>query len=489
MLMPALPLLVAMFIAFASESMSIAPASSSSLDDLSMRLAEGLAAMAMAGIVAMGLGLGITAAVRRRGGPGLSSRRGFVGASYVVQAINLLVFAWIVHGLGWPAIVRARFGLGDAFVIDEILIVAPFLVAELIGWWGLYPAARALRMVRESSGIVDYTVRKARMTYGMTLPAVILFWAGNDLARRVFGEASGSPEVQIGVMAAMGAALLVISPAFVRLTWPASPLPPGPLRDRLDRLARRHGFRYTDILLWDTHGTVFNAVVTGAVPWYRYVLLSDALVDHLDDDEVAAVFGHEMGHIAHRHLAYFGMFFLGSLGVIALLTQSVDWGFALLLPGRSGSMVVEIGKSAVVLSTIGVYYWLVFGALSRRFERQADVFGCRVVSCGRDECPPHDESDGLPTESSPLCAVGILTCVGALATVAAENGIRPDSRSWRHGSITSRMVFLRGLEGRPASERRFQAGVTRLRILLALLLGSSIALAWLTGAFETLRGV
>jgi len=44
------------------------------------------------------------------------------------------------------------------------------------------------------------------------------------------------------------------------IRWPSliDQLPPGPLRDRLERLARRLRFRCTDILVWDTG----QAVVT-----------------------------------------------------------------------------------------------------------------------------------------------------------------------------------------------------------------------------------
>ena len=53
-------------------------------------------------------------------------------------------------------------------------------------------------------------------------------------------------------------------------------------------------------------------------------LLSDALIEYLDEHEVAAVFGHEVGHIAHRHLAYFGFFFVASLGVLAMFNATID---------------------------------------------------------------------------------------------------------------------------------------------------------------------
>jgi STE24 endopeptidase len=487
MLIPAAPLLIALFVAFAADSI-VPPVKAG---DPASCLTETVAALGLAASVAMGLGLGLTAAVRRRGYPTAWSRRGFAAAATLVQAMNLVVFAWLVHGLGWPDFVRSAMGLKGVFVADELTILAPFLIAEVLGWWGLYPAARASRMIGAGSGAGSYLARKSRLAFGMILPAVVLFWAGADLARRALGESASAPLVQLGVMAGLGAVMLMISPAFVRLTWPAHSLPSGPLRDRLERLAARFGFRFTDILLWDTEGSVFNAVVTGALPGFRYVLLSDALVEALDEHEVAAVFGHELGHVRHRHLASFGLFFLGSLGVMALVTQLIDGASAYLGAGPGSAPVwVEVSKSAAVLGVVGVYYWLVFGLLSRRFERQADVFGCRAISCGRDDCERshyNGPAGAAPADASPLCPVGIRICINALETVAAENGISPEARSWRHGSIARRIAFLRGLEGRPEAERRFQARVVLLRLGVALMLAAAVLTAFASGAFESLR--
>jgi STE24 endopeptidase len=493
MLLPALPILIAMAIAFAADS--LAPAAVPRSIDVAACLTEAIAGLAVAAGVATGLGLGLTAAVRRRGYPTISARRGFVVASYMVQAMNLTVYAWLIYGLGWTTFVREGLGLRGAFVLDEFLIFLPFLAMEVLGWLGLYPAARASGMPSTSSPPLDYLIRKARLSFGMVLPIVLIYWVGNDVARRIFGDSANSPATQIGVMACLGATVLMISPAFVRFAWPAAPLPRGPIRDRLERLAKRFGFRYTDILVLDTDGMVFNALITGALPWFRYVMLSDALIDHLDDHEIAAVFGHEMGHVHHRHISYFGLFCLGSLGVMAIVSQGIDLTFSVLPTFGLGlnQTAIELAKSVIVLGVVGVYYWLVFGALSRRFERQADVFGCHAVSCGRQECPPHADYDTRPgnvrSPLSDLCPVGIRICIHALETVALENGIRPEARSWRHGSIARRIEFLRSLEGRPAVERRFQLGVSRLRLLLVLMLASITVLALLSGAFESLRGV
>ena len=485
MLAPAAPFLIAMFVAFAADS--LIPPVLVRREDLASCLIEAIAGLAVAASVAMGLGMGLTAAVRRIGSPTVSTRRGFIMASYTVQVMNLVVYAWLIHGLGWPEFVRSGLGLRNVVIVDELLILAPFLLAEIVGWWGLYPAARASRLVSTSHGAFHYLLRRTRMTFGTVLPAVIIFWAGNDVARRIFGESVGLPAMQVGVMAVLGLIVLVVSPAFVRLSWPARPLPKGPVRDRLETLARRFHFRYTNILVWDTDGSVFNAVVTGAMPWYRYVLLSDALIDYLSDDEIAAVFGHEMGHIHHRHLAFFGFFFLGSLAVMAMICYLIDGLFGILSIGGPGQTLVEVVKAVLMLGASGVYFWLVFGAISRMFERQADVFGCRAVSCGRPDCPPHADHSGRAnlstTSTSPLCRVGIQTCIHALETVAVENGIQADSRSWRHGSIARRIDFLRSLEGRPDAETQFQRSVKQLRTLMAIMLVSAIALAFSERSF------
>ena len=270
----------------------------------------------------MGLGPRADGGGAARGYPTASSRRRGSPrpASYLVQATNLSVFAWLIcSGLGWPdSSSEAAWASKGVFVVDELTILAPFLVAEVLGWWGLYPAARASRVIGAGSGPGWYLVRKARMAFGMILPAVVLFWAGADLAKASRSATSASAPVKAlsfwrdgGDGGAPAGDLPGVRPPDVARGALAERPAPRPAR-----AARRpvrvplHGTSS----LWDTEGSVFNAVVTGALPGYRYILLSDALVDALDEHEIAAVFGHEMGHIRHRHLASFGLFFLGQPG-------------------------------------------------------------------------------------------------------------------------------------------------------------------------------
>jgi STE24 endopeptidase len=423
-------------------------------------------------------------------------RRLLARCNRTLDALGLALYAWILYGLDWPGLVEDGLGLRDAFLADEALILAPFVWFQLGTWWGLAPAELALRSTprprRGDRPRWRLLVRRARQSFGLVLPAALAFTVAQDALRRYSYEAFASPWVQLGGLALMGACVLVLAPALVRIAWPTTPLPPGPLRDRLQLLAARLNFRFTDILVWDTDRSAVNAGVTGALPFFRYVLLTDSLVANLDESQIEAVFGHEVGHIAHRHLAFFGFFFVGSMGIMALVGQGLSW-LAEQVPGPAGGGVagvpfwaVELVASAGWIAAFVAYVLLVFGHLSRRFERQADVFGCRAISCGRADCPPHEERSRPAGGDFPLCPTGIQTFSSALELVAILNGMEPGAGSWRHGSIRDRIRFLDGLVGRPERELRFQGRIRLLRVGLAAGLLAGLAAAIATGALEQL---
>ncbi len=482
-------LLIALFLAFGCDS--ILPQPPVDRASVGPRALEAAGEVAAVGLLALATSAAVVARIGRGGRPSAGARRILGVGSRLVAGSTLGGYAWVLLGLGWPEVVRSGLGLRDAVLADELLILLPYLLARLAGWWGLFPGERAVRdpdlESRRPPGAARHVLLEARQALGMVLPSVLIFAVGQDLARLAWPAGSSEAGFQMAMMAAMGALVLVLSPALVRLSWPTNPLPPGPLRDRLERLAARFGFRCTDILVWDTDGLVVNAGVTGALPWFRYVLLSDALIGGLDEHEVAAVFGHEVGHVRHRHLAFFAFFFVGSMGALSLASDLIYTHAVKGLTPWSGPNGESIAQGLVVLLLGLGYFALVFGRLSRRFERQADVFGCRAVSCDRPACPPHLDLYSRPiavAATGPICPVGIRTFVNALGQVAKLNGMESSAPSWRHGSIARRIAFLEALEGRPEAERRFQNGTRYLRAGLALGLIAALALAFHTGAIE-----
>jgi STE24 endopeptidase len=485
MLMAAAPVLIALFVAFAADPLAQQVASRP--NELEDCLLQGIAGLAVSASLALMLGIGLSVEIRRRGHPTPATRRAVQWAAFLVQAMNLGVYAWLIHGLRWPSAVRIGMGLRGSLVLDEIMILLPYLVAELLGWWALFPAMRASRMPATPERPLAYVILKARQTFGMVLPLVILFWVGDRLTRRALPEMANSPIVRASVTIGVGILAVLITPAFVRLAWPSHPLPPGPLRERLERLSRRFGFRCSQIRLLDTGGTACNAFIAGALPWFRHVLLSDGLIEHLNDEEIEAVFGHEMGHVYHHHMLFIGLFALGSIGVLALFGHGIEAVFSVVGLGGTGQvMFIDLAKAGLVLVCVVVYLRLVFGPLSRRFEREADVFGCRAVSCGKVDCPPHLESSQREAGGHPdvFCPVAVRICINALETVAERSGLEIDAWGWRHGTIASRIDFLSSLRGRPTAGVTLHRDVLRFRMALVLVLASAMALAFLTGAFD-----
>ncbi len=491
-------LLLALFVAFGFDTSD--GRRSMALPELAAKLGTTAVCVLVIGLAARAAALIIQRGVRRSRSGDAAVRRLHTAAVRGFELASLIAFSWTIHGAAdWPGVVRGGLRLRGTLVLDDALIVTPYILMQLAIWWGLYPAERALRLGGDWDdphiGLARYLWRQARRALGLVLPAALVFSVGQGAVRRLFPTFWNEPWAQPVTIAALGVVVLMLSPAFVRLAWPTTPLPPGSLRTRLERLCRRHGFRCTDILVWDTGHVLVNAGVTGAVPWFRYVLLTDGLIESLDEHQIAAVFGHEIGHIAHRHLLYFGFFFLASLGLMALFERAVTDALAWLPPYLDGLLagdgLLSSVETVAALALVGLYFLLVFGFLSRRLERQADVFGCRAVSCGGAACPPHVDPYAVDVATSTarpaLCPVGIRIFVNALRNVAELNGLETDRRSWRHGSIGRRIAFLETLVDRPDAERRFQAGTARLRLGVALVLIACFVAAVSSGSFDGRR--
>jgi STE24 endopeptidase len=467
-----------------------------------LRLVASFGAVVVLGLLALGLGKWVASRVTHFGYAPAPVWRRYMRGSRLIAALGLVVYAVIIHALGWSRIVLSVAGLQGLFLVDDLAVFLPYILIQLLTWTGLYLAEQALHHARGYPSLPAFLLLRTRQSVGLILPVVLIFLLRQEVFARFWPEWHRSAVTEPIELAGLAAVILLVSPLFVRLAWPTRSLPDGPLRRRLERVAGRVGFRFTDFLVWDTGNMMVNACVTGVLPGFRYVLLTDALIESLSPVEVAAVFGHEVGHVAHRHLPFFGFFFLGSLGVMALTAQafSISEGWIAELPwipvGQSG-WVTEIVETTAILGSLALFMWLVFGHLSRRFERQADVFGCKVVSCGVSDCPPHFDLEDGPLEldsmsiagrSPALCPIGIEIFSHALASVARQNGIDFSARSWRHGSIASRLAFLAQLQVNPAAqEPTFQRGVRSFRLALSAFLVTSLLLAVMTRSWEPLR--
>ncbi|MFQ5654502.1 MAG: M48 family metalloprotease [Planctomycetota bacterium] len=226
--------------------------------------------------------------------------------------------------------------------------------------------------------------------------------------------------------------VLLLSPLLVRFIYPSSRLSPGPLRERLEELARRAGVRYRDIRIWHTGSRpMINACIAGAIAPLRTIYLTDGIVRVLPEEELEGVFAHELGHGRHHHfLIYFAL-------VIAFLFTllTLEAPFALLLP-----LPPVLTLLIALLS-----FWLFFGILSRQLESQADLFGATLT--GSSEC-----------FATALQRIGVLT-----GTLQRRSGLR-------HHSIPRRLEIIRRASSDPLYRGAFQRRTRALLITCGALL-------------------
>jgi Zn-dependent protease with chaperone function len=399
------------------------------------------------------------------------------------------VYGAALYLLGWGWLMQGEFAWGPAAGEDElqpmipgteVFILAPFLVALILSWTCFYDAERAFQRTardgdeeRTAWSRWAYLGFQARHNLGLICVPLLLVILVKDIPRLVPAWVSASPTADGVVMGGIMLSGLACMPLVVRLVLGFRPLPPGPLRDRLLTCARRLRFRCSDVFVWDTRGGVANAMVVGFLPFLRYVVFTDRLLAEMTPDEIEAVFGHEIGHVKHRHMLYYLVFLVISLGLLAELWQRTN---------LQGLVSLTLRKDLIVLplyGLIGAYIFIVFGFLSRRCERQADLYGCRSVSCGREDCYGH-APDALPPGGSRLCSTGIRTFISALEKVAILNGISRDRpgwlQSWQHSTIARRVEFLQRVILDPRVEAHFQRRVRWLKWASFVVLGMLLLL-------------
>lgn len=409
--------------------------------------------------------------------------------------ISLFVFGVIVLHLGWNSIVRFNWGLGPWFLVDDLLVLSPYLVAEIGSMVFFYRVDHELRYQSQVRGLstrfqwslADYLNFQIRNQIGIWLLASVLILTLRDVVFWIVPSGEESPAIAFASMGLTSLSVMALSPVIIRWVWQAIPLPDGPLRQRLEFLCDQTGFRCSDILIWQTNRGIANAAVTGVVPQLRYVFLSDALLEQLTPDELSAVFGHEIGHIRHWHMTYYFAFLLASVALFVLASPFLIESMHPYLP----DVVWEY--LSVAWAYVPFEFWLllpyfliVFGFLSRRFERQADLYGSRTASeiIRHERGPAHEFDEDTPVETGKELSVspeGVAVFISALDRVCDSNGATRRMWSWRHGSIDRRIEFLEKVAQQPVLADRYDRYMLVLRWVVAVFLGASIGvLAYLS---------
>jgi STE24 endopeptidase len=232
---------------------------------------------------------------------------------------------------------------------------------------------------------VDQVFGTSRQSWGPwsvdQLKGLLVSWVGTSLGLLVLvGCARRSPRWWFAwagasalVLTLAGSFLypVVVEPLFNSFT----PMPAGPFRTSVLRLADREGVHVDDVLVADAsrRTTTLNAYVSGFGSTRR-VVVYDNLLDDATPAEALVVVAHELGHAKNDDVVLgTGLAAVGSVAGVALLALLLDSGW---LRRRSGTRgAADPAAVALVLALVGLGGFVVSpvqNTVSRAIEARAD---------------------------------------------------------------------------------------------------------------------
>ena len=464
--------------------------------------------------------------------------------SWTRWAINAVV-AVHLYLLHLPAVVSSW--LSHTVLLGRIPFFAEalYLLPVFLAWLGLWTANYEVESInRERSfpyrlaqglpahpmpTLSQYLSMQVRHNYYFVvlIGLVTLF---EFLGDQTEGRIPNSQYV-FGALAFLSMVLVV--PWLMTRIWVTVPLR-GPLRQRLDAIAKQNHVRFRNILLWKTHNQVTNAAILGPVHFARYFLMTDALLEQLSDQQIEAVFAHEVGHGVHRHILWY---FAGLIGALSLTGGVAKFMQVYATPAINLALVKYVGTPDAaaylfVMVAMGLVMSFGFPLVSHRFEHQADWFAARHMSkmfAARNESLPmpaialtqapdpveysasivdlqplpvqnvtveqyaageypHARPSDVPPpkvikpsgpnilNARPIQTVlspeiaGTEVFISALDALVEITHRSRDKRGWMHPSINNRAMLLRELARNPAAAAAFRHRMIRTRIIIAAVL-------------------
>ncbi len=320
------------------------------------------------------------------------------------------------------------------WIARYLVLFAPMLAVYAIGW-----GSRAIlegELIRRRGGIAPVRTARDGVRRGLRrngivfIPLAIVIaltdglWLAGELGvepLRIFSlwrEASGL--IDIAIMFSLVLLALPWIPLIFAKALHAEPLAPGRTRTVLETAAKKINLRYRNIMVWRTGGRAYNAMVVGFTNRTRLIFITDALLAAMPEDELLAVFFHEAGHAKKNHLQLFLVLF---------------FSLSLIFYAATGPMQ-ELGVPPWVqlLLHLAAIWFIILGWVSRRFERESDIYGAEHASV-LDPDAPAIPVPGLPR---PLPR-GAAMMVRALERIRAIVGY---SGSHRHGSVEDRITYV-----------------------------------------------
>lgn len=291
----------------------------------------------------------------------------------------MLRFGWSAAWSGWAQRVTRRKWLQPALYSLPFTLAGALLTLP----WTIYTA-----FYREHQyGLSNQTFFEWLKEWGIMLGVGLI--TGAIFFAIIYAVIRGSPKRWwlwgTAAVAALATILIMVAPIFIEpLLNKYTPMPEGPVRSEILRIAHEQGIPANDVYVVDASKQTkrISANVAGLGPTIR-IALNDNLLNRSNLAGIKAVMGHEMGHYKLYHIQKL-LFYLTLMALAGF--AFIYWAMPKILARRGERWgvrdVADPGSAPVfwaLLAVLGVPGGLLFNSAVRQHESEADAFGLEAA--------------------------------------------------------------------------------------------------------------
>jgi len=323
----------------------------------------------------------------------------------VVQlfATCAVLLSWFaaVYFFSWAIFVQQL--TQNMLFVEDFFVVIPAIFWLLVLWFVTSP----------SSNRMSWVSHRFRLDIFLLLAPVFFLFAVSDVV-----VLCGVSEENVGIIELLVCLLLLaFAPFFISKILSAKPMSNYELCSSISDIGKMAGVRRANILVWNTHNRIMNALAIGVIFQPKTIVLTDKLIANLTQQELLSVTAHEFGHHKYWHIPF----------LLFTTITVIIWSNKILLflgVDMSGEFVFVLQCALMVVAIILV---------SRMFEKQADAYAAVALSAASG-------SDSVTPE-------GASSLASALGAIAQTQCINPSRKDLLHGSIALRQCNLQALVG------------------------------------------
>jgi len=375
-----------------------------------------------------------------------------------LSVISIFIFSLDVFAFNLNYWIESIPIAGSIYILQGLTAIILFVIYLSTIWYFAHPAYKLVFNTDISKK--DFVFWNIRLNLPVIFPWLILSVGFDFVSMSPWPELNSfleRPEGQILFFVIFLILAMIFLPVLVQFFWGCRPIENSSKSESIRKFFSEMGFRYRKMVNWPLlGGKMMTAGIMGIIPKYRYILITDSLMEVLTPQELNAVMAHEAGHAKYKHQMLLAFFFLGFFVLFLGFSDSVFINailsyFVYHIPFdiKSGEFYAVLFSIPMLLTLI-IYFRFIMGFFMRHFERQADTYAALTVG-----------------DPSPI--------ISSLEKIALLSGKIRDVPSWHHFSIKQRVEFLLKIRDDPGEivkHRRL------LRLSFVIYLGVILFLAY-----------